>query len=91
MTTPSLLYKLKVEVITDGCSKILKITDAGDDQEEEEASTEQHQILPEAQPEIKIKILEMNVNSITLSFVHKACELMTIFMNRLHAHITESE
>jgi hypothetical protein len=41
--------------------------------------------------QVKMKMVELSISSITLSFIHRRCELMTIFISKMHTHITETE
>jgi hypothetical protein len=41
--------------------------------------------------EVKMKIIELSVSQVFFSFIHKKCELMTVFVSKLHTHITETE
>ena len=38
-----------------------------------------------------MKILDISVSKIVLSFIHKKCELMTIFVSKLFTNITETK
>ena len=37
-----------------------------------------------------MKILDISVSKIVLSFIHKKCELMTVFISKLFTIITEN-
>lgn len=41
--------------------------------------------------EIKVKMLDLSINSITLSFIHRKSELMTVYMSKLNSHIVDTE
>ena len=38
-----------------------------------------------------MNMIEISVQSILVSLIHKRCELMTIFVSNLHAHVQETE
>jgi len=38
-----------------------------------------------------MKILDVSISKVVLSFIHKKCELMTIFVSKLFTNITETK
>lgn len=98
---PSFIHKLNVSVVTNGYTKFLKITDVDENKpkgrersREGDSSTSlmnyslanNDHVL-----EVKMKIIDLSISQVIFSFIHKKCELMTIFISKLHTHITETE
>jgi len=96
-TMPSFLYKLKISVVTNGFTKFLEITDVADQTKEQmqdmDASNNTFNVINSAdsQIEAKMKMVDLSIQNIVLSVIHKRSELMTIFVNKLNMHITETE
>jgi len=74
---PSIVHKIKLSIATNGFTKFLKVIDVLED------GSELPLVKKESEEEIKMKIWEINVCSVTASFVHCYSELMTIFMSKI--------
>jgi hypothetical protein len=70
-------------VATNGFTKFLKITDV-DETKTTDANTS-------GQVVEQIKMFELSVSQIFFSFIHRKCELMTIFISKLSTLIVETE
>ena len=73
---PPITHTLNISVATNGYTKFLKITDV------EETTTPEGNTSGQIS-EQKMKIFELSVSQIFFSFIHKKCELMTIFISKL--------
>lgn len=100
-TMPSFLYKLKLSVVTNGFTKFLEINDVfeqndpsplGSDGREKNASSTCNVInSSDNQIEARMRMVDLSVQNIVFSIIHKRSELMTIFVNKLNMHVTETE
>ena len=92
---PSLIHKVKIIVATNGFTKFLRISDElesysmQDDPSNKSMLSLDHK--EEHEAEKTMKMVELNVSAITISFIHKRNELMTFFMSKLHMHMTATE
>ena len=41
--------------------------------------------------EAKMRMVDLSINKIVLSVIHRKCELLTVFVNKLNMHVTETE
>ena len=79
--------------MTNGYTKFLKITDSDEENKiaKKKESAINYSTGLKDNLEIKMNMVELVINQITLSFIHQKCELFTIFISKMHTHITETE
>ena len=91
--------KVKVSIITNGFSKILKIQDYVDDEHEVvphfQSPHDLHKYLNPAfqyrNQALQTSTVSLSVNQMCMSFIHKKRELLTVFISKIQTTLQDSE
>jgi hypothetical protein len=87
--------KVRVNIITNGFSKILKIQDYVDDEHEVvphfQSRHDLHKYLNPAFQALQMSTVSLSVNQMCMSFIHKKRELLTVFISKIQTILQDSE
>ena len=89
---PTQIHKIQISIDTNGFTKFLKISDVLEE-EHEQAETRADKLESSVAPvqEIRIKMVDLQICELTLSLIHRKSELLTLFVSKLQAHVTDTQ
>jgi hypothetical protein len=93
--TSGIFAKVRITITTNGFSKILKIQDYQEDQPEVvpelNSRHDWHRYLNPALEGLHMSTVEVLLDEVCLSFIHKKRELLTIFISKIQANIEDTQ
>jgi hypothetical protein len=93
--TSGTFAKVRITITTNGFSKILKIQDYLDDQHEVvpyfHSRHDLHKYLNPALQALRMSTVDVLLDQVCLSFIHKKRELLTVFISKIQAILEDTE
>ena len=93
--TSGAFAKVRITITTNGFSKILKIQDYLEDQPEVvpyfHSRHDLHRYLNPALQALRTSTVDVLLDQVSLSFIHKKRELLTVFISKIQAILEDTE